>query len=349
MATPQAWGAGGFSPEGQLTTFDKELLSRFRAATIYTRFGMQKKIPLRGGKSISFRRMEAILGASYQINYSSLALNHSYVPNVSYASGPLALTEGTPGTAIDATWTQVLCTVSQYGQWTKSTDVNEDQSIDDVMGEATKNFSEAMTEAMDLVVRDVVLSGTNVQYASSATTRATVGSGMNLTLAELREASRTLRRYNAKPISGEGGNKFVVITHTDAMSDLGGDSNITNIWQYAGDRGMGSNQLFDTAFHDLPYGFRIFETSLARIYASLGLSGSDVYATMVLGEQFYGTVEFASMPAKVIHKPRGSSGVSDPLDQVSTVGWKASMGAAILNENLGVRIEHGTTVSQIGA
>ena len=172
---------------------------------------------------------------------------------------------------------------------------------------------------------------------------------MNLTLAELREAERALRRFNAKPIGGDGGNKYVVITHTDAMSDLQGDANIVSIWQYAGDRGMGSNQLFDTAFKDLPFGFRIFDTSRARIYASLGLSGCDVYSTMVLGEQFYGTVEFASMPAKIIHKERGSSGVSDPLDQVSTVGWKASMGVAILNDALGVRIEHASSVSTIGA
>ena len=344
MAT-QLWGAGGAAVEGQLTTFDKELLSRYRAKTIFGRFGMQKKIPARGGKSLSFRRQEAILGASYAVLYASTS-RHLGFGGVGLASGPLALTEGSSGPQIDATWSEILATVSQYGQWHQITDVYEDQSVDDVVAEETRNFGEAMPEALDLVIRDIVVSGTNVQYASTATTRATVGSGMNLSLAELREAKRTLQRRNAKEIGGEGGNKFVVITTPDCNFDLEGDSNITNIWQYAGDRGMNSNQLFDTAFKDLPFGFRIFDTTLARVYPSLGLSGADVHATMVLAEQFYGTVEFASMPAKMIVHERGSSGVSDPLDQLMTVGWKASMAAVILNQNNAVRIESNATSKQ---
>src|SRR5690348_1455129 len=103
----QLWGTGGLTVEGQLTTFDRRLLSRFRGMTVYNKFGSQRGIPVNGGKSISFRRMEAILGASYAAAYNS---------GGAYASGPLVLTEGTPGAAIDATWTQVVATVSQYGK-----------------------------------------------------------------------------------------------------------------------------------------------------------------------------------------------------------------------------------------
>ena len=56
---------------------------------------MQSGIPVNGGKSISFRRMDAVLGASYAAAYNS---------GGAYASGPLVLTEGTPGAAMDATW-----------------------------------------------------------------------------------------------------------------------------------------------------------------------------------------------------------------------------------------------------
>lgn len=82
-------------------------MQRFRALTVYNKFGWQSGIPVNGGKSISFRRMEAILGASYAAAYNS---------GGAYASGPLVLTEGTPGAAMDATWTQILATVSQYGR-----------------------------------------------------------------------------------------------------------------------------------------------------------------------------------------------------------------------------------------
>lgn len=109
-----------------------------------------------------------------------------------------------------------------------------------------------------------------------------------------------------------------------------------------GDRGD-TNQLFDVAFRDLPFGIRLYTTSLARILPSLGLSGADVYATMLIGEEFYGTVKLDSLPARIIVKDVGSSGVYDPLDQVGTVGWKAAHAAVILNQSNGLRIEHSSS------
>lgn len=162
---------------------------------------------------------------------------------------------------------------------------------------------------------------------------------MYLTLAELRESKRTLLRNNAKPVRSEGG-KFVVMTHVDAQFDLEADSNIVNIWQNAGPRGMDANQLFDVQYKDLPMGFRIYQTTNARIFASLGLSGADVYQTHVLGEEAYGVIKFDALPARVITKDRGTSGVVDPLDQTGSIGWKASHTAVILNQALHVVIEH---------
>lgn len=329
MAT-QLWGTGGLTVEGQLVTFDRRLLNRFRGTTVYNKFGSQRGIPVNGGKSISFRRQEAILGASYAAAYNS---------GGAYASGPLALTEGTPGAAMDATWSQVLATVSQYGGYLLVSDLAEDQSIDSIVPETTENFAEAMKEALDLVTRDVLMAGSSVQYASTSLSRGAVGSGQYLSLAELRKAKRTLLSFNAKVVPGEG--KFVCITHPHVLYDLEGDSNITNPWVYGG-AGQGSvdkNQIFDTEMKDLPFGVRLYTTSLCRIFASLGLSGADVYGTVLFGDQWYGTIKLDKMPAKVIAKERGSAGTSDPLNQVASVGWKAAHTAVILNQTLGVRIE----------
>ena len=106
---------------------------------------------------------------------------------------------------------------------------------------------------------------------------------------------------------------------------------------------MQSNQLFDLEFRDLPFGIRIYTTSLCRIFASLGLSGADVYGTLVFGDQWYGTINLEKLPAKVIVKDRGSSGTSDPLDQLASVGWKSAHAAVVLNQVLGVRLEHATS------
>lgn len=318
-------GGGGQAAQDQLVTFSRRLLSRFRAETVFNRWGKQDGIPRNGGRGISFRGLTSIYPAGT-------------AGSAAAASAPSALTEGTYPTAIDATWREVIATVSQYGQVMFITDLAEAQSIDPAIPNYVEAFSESMKDGMDLVTRDALMAGTNVQYASSAASRAQVGSGMYLNLAELREAKRTLRRNNAKPVRSEG-NKFVVITHTDAEFDLEGDSNLTNIWKDAGDRGMG-NQLFDVSFKDLPLGFRLFGTTNARIYASAGLSGADVYATLVIGEEFYGTEKLSAMSAEVIVVRPDQASLSNPLKQLGSVGWKSAHAAKVLDDANGVRIEH---------
>lgn len=334
MAT-ELWGAAGLTTQGQLTTFDRRLLSRFRAENVFNKWGRQASIPRHGGKSISFRKMEVIwptgIAATWGANTANLA-------------SALLLTEGTPPAFTNATWSQVLATVSQYGQASLISDLAEEQSIDDVVPEWTENYSESMRDCLDLAARDILVAGTNVQFASTAGSRALVASGMNLTLAELREAKRTHKTLNSRPIRSEGG-KYVVITSPAAVFDLEADTNITNVWNYGGGGvGTGQNQLFDVTFKDLPLGFRLFESNLTRVFASAGLSGADVIATLVLGEEAYGTVKLDTMPAKIITKPRGSSGaIGDPLDQVASVGWKAAYACVRLNENALVRIEHASS------
>lgn len=329
MATEQ-WKTGGLTVEGQLSVFERRLLDRYRAENVFNRFGIQRSIPRRGGKSISFRRMEIIWPTGAAATWGANA-----------SAGTFALTEGTPPSATNATWTEVLATVSQYGAYSLISDLAEDQSLDDIMPEYTENYSETMRDVLDLLSRDVLMAGTNVQYASTAASRGAVASGMYLTYSELRESKRTLKNANVKP-SGEAGGKYAVLCHPNAMFDLEADTNITNIWQNAGERGMG-NQLFDVTFRDLPGGFRIWETTLARIFASAGLSGADVYATLVIGEGAYGQIKLETQPAKLIKKERGSAGTADPLDQVASVGFKCSHAAVILNQNNMVRIEHVTS------
>ena len=55
-----------------------------------------------------------------------------------------------------------------------------------------------------------------------------------------------------------------------------------------------------------------------------GSQGCAVYGCLFLGKGAYGVVDL-SEGTEVIVKPRGSSGTADPLDQRSSVGWKASM------------------------
>lgn len=327
-------GVGGLTVELKLTKFDKRLIQRYRAETVYCRYGQMASIGRRQGKAISFRGMASIYPAGTAGSGSN-------------ASAPAALTEGTFPAAIQGTWIEIQATISQYGQVMRFSDLAEEQSIDDIVPETTENLSESMKDALDLLTRDVLMAGTNVQYASIAATRggaSGVGSGMFLNLAELREAIRTLKRNNVPPIAG---NKYVAIGHVNTTYDLQDDPNITNIYQFGASERR-QDELFGDAFEDLPFGIRWVETTNARIFSSAGLSAMDVYGTLVMGRGGYGVIDLAALPARIITKDRGSSGISDPLDQVATVGWKAAHAAVILKQEAVVRIEHGTSAMTMG-
>ena len=79
-----------------------------------------------------------------------------------------------------------------------------------------------------------------------------------------------------------------------------------------------------------------------------GLAGRDVYATLVLGDNAYGTTELAGGGLEHIVKQLGSAGTADPLNQRATVGWKATKAAARLVEAFMVRIETASTF-EVGA
>ncbi len=81
-----------------------------------------------------------------------------------------------------------------------------------------------------------------------------------------------------------------------------------------------------------------FEGEDLLVSAEGGMDGRDVYATLVLGENAYGTTEISGGGLEYIVKQLGSGGTADPLNQRATVGWKATKAAVRLMEPFMVRI-----------
>ena len=75
-----------------------------------------------------------------------------------------------------------------------------------------------------------------------------------------------------------------------------------------------------------------------------GANGVDVYATLVFGENAYGTTTLADGGLEHIVKQLGSAGSSDPLNQRATVGWKATKVTVRLVEAFMIRIETAASV-----
>ncbi len=322
------------APEIQ-QSYNRRLMSRFRTKAVFNRFGDQQTIGARGGVNLSWRRMESIRPVATASTTTWVSPDSTYTN-----AAARVITEGTFTTPnVVASWAEVTATVRQYGQAAYISDLDIEQALDSQIPEYVDNFGEAMGELMELVTRDILLAATNIQYANGKASPSLVISGDFLNLVELRKAKRTLKDANADPV--EQG-KYAVLAHPDTVYDLEGDSNITNQWVYGG-AGAKQDQIFDVTFKDLPLGFRLYESTIVPISRASGYG--DVYNTWVLGREYFGTAKLSALPAKVIVHGPGTSGVSDPLDQVATVGWKANFVAVILNQNNGVLIKHQTSMA----
>nr|DAV82297.1 MAG TPA: major capsid protein [Caudoviricetes sp.] len=76
-----------------------------------------------------------------------------------------------------------------------------------------------------------------------------------------------------------------------------------------------------------------------------GAKGGAVFGNLIFGKNAYGVTEIEGGGAETIIKPKGSAGTADPLNQRSTVGWKAIKTAEILVDFYMMRVETGSAYS----
>lgn len=76
-----------------------------------------------------------------------------------------------------------------------------------------------------------------------------------------------------------------------------------------------------------------------------GAEGCAVFAVTIVAANAYATTSLEGAGLEHIVKPLGSGGTSDPLNQRSTVGWKATKAAERLVEEYMCRIECGSSYS----
>lgn len=308
--TTQVTTQPSLSPEMQ-TYYDKKLLARLLPQFVHMQFGQKRPIPKNGGKKIQFRKFTNLGPAT------------------------TALTEGVTPAGNSLTVTEIFGTVSQYGDFIEISDVLDLTAIDPILDETSDLLGDQASETLDVLTRDVLVAGTNVQFANGKTSRATIDAADVLTVDEIRKAVRTMKRNKVKGINGSD---FVAIVEPGAVYDLQSDPKWEAAAQYAG-----SKQIFNGEIGRL-YGVRFVESVLAKKFAGAGATGADVYATLILGENAYGIVDVAGSGAvKNIVKPHGSAGTSDALDQRATSGWKAMFTTVRLEELAILRIEHGVS------
>ena len=291
------------------TYYDKKLLERLLPNFVHFQLGQKRPIPKNGGKNINFRRFASLAPAT------------------------TPLTEGVTPTGSSITITDISATVAQYGNYVEVSDILDMVAIDPVLDEMADVLGEQAADTLDQIVRDaLVTQGLNRQFAAGRLSNATITSADKLTVTEIRKAIRTLKNNKAKPLAD---GTFVAIVSPNATFDLQGDDDWVNASQYAG-----STQIFNGETGKI-YGVRFIETPNAKVFAGEGVSGVDVYSTIVVGRDAFGVVDIAGSGAvQNIIKPHGSAGTADPLNQRATTGWKALFTVKVLEQAAMVQIRH---------
>jgi len=176
-----------------------------------------------------------------------------------------------------------------------------------------------------------------------------------LTGPDLDKAIRYLKGQNAKYMkegitasdkigTGPVRKAFIGLVHPDVEYDLEGITGYKSVSEYGSQEGVIEDEI--GSYKNIRFvtstNCKIWTnatTATTAGYKATGGGSNDVYATLILAAEAYGLSPLSGEAMKTTVKPLGSAGSADPLDQRSTVGWKATTITTILNQAWMVRLE----------
>lgn len=311
-------------PAGIQAFYDKNLLMRSVAYFVHDKFGQARSLPTKSSETIKFRR------------YSNLAA----------ATTPL--TEGVTPSGSQLAVTDITASVIQYGDFVTLTDKIQMHVEDNVVKEATDILGDQAGLTLDTVWRDAIIpnlaNSSIYTVAGASTTEGALVAADIITAKALDVAILSLKNNLAKKftsvISGSTAvgtspirAAYMAIVHPDVVYDLESITGFKHTSEYASQGDIMEGEV--GSYKDI----RFIETTQAYINTDGGSGTVDTYHTAVFGQEAYGVVSVRGKQKMDVYvKPLGSGGTSDPIDQRSTVGWKASTVAKILNDAYAVGV-----------
>lgn len=299
----------GLTP-GMQTYYNRELLRTFEPHLVHLQFGENYRMPMNSGITMNMRKM------------------------IPVAAKTTALEEGNPGEGKMLAEVAVTTTIQQFGDYARCSDWLDMVHLDENITRRVQRFGDAGARSVDALVRDELATCTNVIYAGGKTARAQLTAADKLTSKELRKAVRTLKKNLAEKFNGY----YVAIVGPDTVYDLQEDDAWVKVSEYQDKENIYTGEVGRL------FGIRFVESTEAKIFEGAGASSADVASVIVLGRYAYGLTSLKGNKPRVVVKTAGSAGTADPLDQISTVGWKLDgFAAKLLQPEFAVRIECGFT------
>lgn len=316
-----SYTAGGMSPTMK-TFYDTELLENVREQLIFSQLGRQQALPAHHGKTVEWRK------------FNTLPLMDQ-------------LTEGVIPDGKEFGITNLTVTLAQYGEYVAISDQLELHALDDVIAGAIEEIGAAGGKTMDILTRNVLITGTNILFAdaysgstyqSTPATEAALQAALasytcDLTPDMINKAVTNLKVGGAPAFEG---NKYVAVVHPHVAYALRKNPDWLEAHKYAA-----PEQIFNGEIGEL-HGVRFIESNLAPIIKSAGQTYA-TYKTMFFGKDAFGVVDPEGAGLETIIKDKNQAG--GPLNQFSTAGAKGEHAARILYQERMVAVWSGSPYS----
>ena len=309
----------------------RQLLGRLIPKLVHNRFCVVGDLPMNSGTKLSKRRIERL------------------VPNES----PVKITEGISNQSINPTITLVEMSPDQYGDFIKVSDRYKMQSIDNIISEYTSLMSQLGQETFDTVIRNGVMTFTNIIYGGPALAETDIDDRCIMTKSLIERASAFLNGKDAMPIGVDGAN-YVAVMHPDVAFNLSRDPMWVEINKNAPESlfknevgVVGNTRIVTTtrAYKNVGGG----SSTAANILYSQKNSGgtaATVYYTLVLSFEAAMTCPLGgSSTPRMIYKDFGSAGTNDPYNQLATIAYTGGLVSKVLDNNRGVIIKTSATIT----
>ena len=259
-ATESFAGNNTLAPELK-TFYDTELLENARVETYYAQFAKKQPLPAGRGKTVEWRKWNSFERAD-------------------------KLQEGVIPQGQRLGMTTITGSIDQFGTYASITDQLELHAYDDVILGATEEMGASLAETQEALIRDTLLTGTNVLYAdniddddgsyvSTPTTqwemRNVPGTAVSrITGDVVNKAMTKLKKDRVPMING----KYYAVIHPSVAYDLRSDPAWIDAHKYAA-----PEQIFNGEIGEL-HGVRFIENTFAPVLVGADLSAASRFLSV---------------------------------------------------------------------
>ncbi len=252
---------------------------------------------------------------------SSLTVSFTQYNKLPVVTG--TLTQGVPPTSNTLSSAAITATVDQVGAFVELTDLAELTVKHPVVQQVMELLGAQAGESIDIRIQNVLLAGTTVQYANGKANRAALAATDVVTTTESQKAVKTLRVNGAMPFDRD----YVIVVDPSVEQDILSDTKFTNVANF------NAQPMYDGEVGRW-FGVRVVRSNNIATIAST----TTVHTSFVLARNAYAITDLQTLQMFV----EGPGGVTDPLHQKRTMGWKVAFKAVILNNSFMLRIESGS-------